>query len=249
MFNNTSVEKILAIETSVAEASIALWCGGKMLFCESFQSDRNHNSMLFEPLANALELLEGEVLSMVLVGTGPGSYSGTRVGIAAAQGVALAHGCAAVGLGSMAATPIARASIARETREEKPSLALGDARRGLYFISQIADNGEAMKPELMDAEALGKYLSEHAERALFTLDDPVALTAGLEMGQDKGGGLNLQQRLVHTRPEARLLLDVWMGLDADRQRELARQPLSPTYLRAPFTSKPKVRHPLLRKEP
>lgn len=234
MFNNPHVEIILAIETSVAEASVALWYGGKLAFGESFLSDRNHNSMVFEPLAKALELIEGEALSIVLVGTGPGSYSGTRVGIAAAQGVALAHGCSAVGIGSMAATPVAR--------EGKPSLAVGDARRGLYFIAQIADNGEAMKPELMDAKALGKHLSEAGECALFTLDDP------LSMGLDSEVELKLEERLVRTRPEACLLIDVWMGLDADRRLELERQPLSPTYLRAPFTSKAKAGHPLLRKE-
>jgi len=186
--------------------------------------------MVFEPLAKALELIGGEAISMVLAGTGPGSYSGTRVGIAAAQGVALVHGCPAVGLGSLAATPVAR--------EEKSSLAVGDARRGLYFIAQIADSGEAMKPELMDAEALAKYLSGTTESALFTLDDPVS------MGLDG----EVAERLVRTRPEARLLIDVWMGLDTDRRLELARQPLSPTYLRAPFTSKAKAGHPLLRKE-
>ena len=110
------MESILAIETSVPEASIALWSDGAWLFEAEFVSDRNHNSMVFEPLAQALALLEGRELSTVLVGTGPGSYSGTRIGIAAAQGLAIAKSCPAAGIGSIAATPPARSvdrSVAR----------------------------------------------------------------------------------------------------------------------------------------
>ena len=233
MINNTCVETILAIETSVPEASVALWRGGKKVFCEPFSSDRNHNSMVFEPLAKALELLEGESLALAIVGTGPGSYSGTRIGIAAAQGVALVHGCPAVGLGSLAATPAARGS-----RGGALPLAVGDARRGLYFVSEITANGEAMDAELMDADAFKAHLAGAADRVLFTLDDPARL--GLDS--------DMERRVVLTRPEAGLLIDVWLELDEDRRAELMNQPLSPSYLRPPYTSKAKAGHPLLRKE-
>ncbi len=232
MINSVCVDTILAIETSVPEASVAMWRAGKRVFFEPFSSDRNHNSMVFEPLAKALELLEGERLSLAVVGTGPGSYSGTRIGIAAAQGVALVHGCPAVGLGSLAATP-----VARENRGEALPWAVGDARRGLYFISRITAGGEAMAAELMDAEAFRGRLAEAADRVLFTLDDPGRL--GLDA--------DTERRVVRTTPEAGLLIDVWLGLAAERRDELINQPLSPSYLRAPYTSKAKAGHPLLRK--
>ncbi|MBT8044912.1 MAG: tRNA (adenosine(37)-N6)-threonylcarbamoyltransferase complex dimerization subunit type 1 TsaB, partial [Verrucomicrobiae bacterium] len=113
------MKSILAIETSVPEASVALWSDGKWLYDESFTSDRNHNSMVFKPLAEALDILQGNDLAAVIVGTGPGSYSGTRTGIAAAQGLAIARNCPAVGLGSLAATPVAREVNTR-------SMAVGD---------------------------------------------------------------------------------------------------------------------------
>ena len=121
------MESILAIETSVPEASIALWSDGDWLFEAEFVSDRNHNSMVFEPLAEALALLEGRELSTVLVGTGPGSYSGTRIGIAAAQGLAIAKSCPAAGIGSIAATPPAR-SVARPAA--RPATALPTNEQG-----------------------------------------------------------------------------------------------------------------------
>ena len=233
------MECILAIETSVPEASIALWSDGDWLFEAQFLSDRNHNSMVFEPLAEALALLEGRKLSTVLVGTGPGSYSGTRIGIAAAQGLAIAKSCAAAGIGSIAATPPAR-SAARSmatSPANAAATAVGDARRGLYYISPIAASGEAEEPELMDAAVLEQRLTSIPDDLLFTLDDPAKL------------GLNdqLQERITHTQPQARLLVDVWLGLDEVRRQQLHSKPLAPTYLRAPFTSKAKPGHPLLRK--
>ena len=233
------MESILAIETSVPEASIALWSDGAWLFEAEFISDRNHNSMVFEPLAEALALLEGRELSTVLVGTGPGSYSGTRIGIAAAQGLAIAKSCPAAGIGSIAATPPAR-SVARSiatSGAHSAATAIGDARRGLYYISPIAASGEAEEPELMDAAVLEQRLASIPDDLLFTLDDPTKL------------GLNdqLQERITRTQPQARLLVDVWLGLDELRRQQLHSKPLAPTYLRAPFTSKAKQGHPLLRK--
>jgi len=224
------VETILAIETSVPDASVVLWRDGKIVFEAEFTSDRHHNSMVFEPVAQALDLLGGEKLSLALVGTGPGSYSGIRIGIAVAQGVAIAHNCSAAGLGSLAATP--------EARRKGACLAVGDARRGLYFVSPVTPGGEAMQAELMDGLTFAARLGQVPDQILFTLDDPTGL------GLDE----NLGQRVVRTRPKARLLMDVWHGLDTHRREELIRQPLSPSYLRPPFTSKAKAGHPLLRKE-
>lgn len=238
------MESILAIETSVPEASIALWSDGAWLFEAEFVSDRNHNSMVFEPLAQALALLEGRELSTVLVGTGPGSYSGTRIGIAAAQGLAIAKSCPAAGIGSIAATPPARSvdrsvarPAARPAAAHTAATAIGDARRGLYYISPITASGEAEEPELMDAAVLEQRLASIPDDLLFTLDDPTKL------------GLNdqLQKRITRTQPQARLLVDVWLGLDEVRRQQLYSTPLAPTYLRAPFTSKAKQGHPLLRR--
>jgi len=222
------VETIIAIETSMPDASVVLWRDGEMVFGQEFKSDRHHNCMVFDSVAKALDLLDGGELSVVLVGTGPGSYSGIRIGIAVAQGVAIAYGCPSAGLGSLAATP--------EARGGSGAMGVGDARRGLYFVSPIHENGEAMEVELMDARAFSDRLREESGRILFSLDDPGKLGLDAE----------LEQRVTRTRPRAELLVEVWRGLSEARQRELSQAPLSPTYLRAPFTSKAKEGHPLLR---
>lgn len=191
--------------------------------------------MIFEPLAEALAALDGRELTAVLVGTGPGSYSGTRIGIAAAQGIAIAHHCPAAGLGSLAATPIARSAAA--SAASTTVIAIGDARRGLYYLSPIAKSGEAAEPELMDADTLNTRLSSDPNPVLFTLD----IRAKLPLNEA------LQALVTQTKPHSRLLVELWLELDETRRQELLSKPLAPTYLRAPFTSKAKQGHPLLRK--
>ncbi len=229
---DSSAQAILAIETSTPAASVALWVDGSFIYQKDFTSDRNHNSMIFEPLAEALGLLGERGLSCVLVGTGPGSYSGARTGIAAGQGVALTHGCAAVGLGSLAATPLVRGV--------EYAVAVGDARRGLYYVAEITDTGEAGEPELMELAEFQTSLRakcDGREVVLFTLDD--ASGAWLE-------GVELPGEVVVTAPHASGLVDIWVGLDGLRQTQLMELPLAPTYLRPPFTSKAKSGHPLIR---
>ena len=89
----------------------------------------------------------------------------------------------------------------------------------------------------MDAAVLEQRLASIPDDLLFTLDAPTTL------------GLNdqLQERITRTQPQARLLVDVWLGLDEVRRQQLYSTPLAPTYLRAPFTSKAKQGHPLLRR--
>ena len=229
------VDTILAIETSVPQASIALWSDGKWLFKAAFTSDRNHNSMVFDPLTEALDCLAGKTLSAVVVGTGPGSYSGIRIGIAVAQGVAIARACPVAGLGSLAATAVARAAAG--SPKAPCAMAIGDARRGVYYVAPIMANGEAKEAELMDAQAFQNHLMERPDCALFTLDDPGKWE--LDASQ--------KNRIIRTHPEAPSLIEVWLGLDQARREQLLAQPLAPSYLRAPFTSKAKPGHPLLRK--
>ena len=61
----------LIIETSTPQASLCIVRADGAIESRSFQSDRSHNSALFEPLR---ELLAGVPhLDLVLVGSGPGN--------------------------------------------------------------------------------------------------------------------------------------------------------------------------------
>jgi tRNA threonylcarbamoyladenosine biosynthesis protein TsaB len=154
----------LVIETCTPHASIAL-VGGWHIDQRAFCSDRNHNALLFEPLRELLENHCRPQIGLVLVGSGPGSYSGTRVGIAAAQGVAIALGCPAVAVPSLLAVPAA-AQGAR-------CLAIGDARRGSFWTAEIENLRLLDDPALCDAAELEQLVSEAAAIGLpvFSFED------------------------------------------------------------------------------
>lgn len=215
----------LFIESSTPRASLVLLRGRAVVFEESFAGDRSHNALLFAPLARALERLEpGEKLAAVVIGTGPGSYSGTRVGIAAGQGVALVHGCPAVGLSSLVAVPSAAGAAA---------LAVGDARRGSGWRARIEGGRLVSGPELCGVAELQEEVrvAREAGRAVFSLE-PVG-QIGLEVAVEQ--------------PDAVRLAAAWRALDEAARLELEALPPQPAYLRPPHVTVGKAGHPLLRK--
>ena len=81
---------ILAFETSAKAASVALADGEKLL-AESYQNTGLTHSQTLLPMAK--ELLkscgyEPEQVDAVAVAAGPGSFTGIRIGVAAAKGFA-----------------------------------------------------------------------------------------------------------------------------------------------------------------
>ena len=99
---SASTLTLLAIELSTPHGSVAVVADGEVVFECSFESKRSHNAQLFEPLAEALKVA-GSALGGVVVGTGPGSYTGVRIGIAAAQGVGLSRSVPVMGMSSLLA--------------------------------------------------------------------------------------------------------------------------------------------------
>lgn len=219
------VPNILAIETSVPAATIALKIGIHPLLLEGFESHRQQNQLLFAPLKSLLSHLpEGEQIDLIIIGTGPGSYSGSRISIAAAQGIAAAHSCPVVGQSSFLAT--------EKGLEETPSFAVGDARRGAYFTSNLPAKGLPSDPVLMPREEFDDKITHLDSAAIFTLE-PELLFAN-------GSPIPLQI------PSAAHHIAAWERLSLADQASQLNTPPAPTYLRAPFITKAKPGHPLLR---
>lgn len=81
--------KILALDTSTAACSAALWLDGESL--ELFEISSKQHSELILPMVDKIMHESGVSLHQcdaLAVGEGPGSFTGLRVGVAAAQGLA-----------------------------------------------------------------------------------------------------------------------------------------------------------------
>ena len=119
----------IALETSVRAASVAVdWGQGAQT--RFLEAERAHASDLL-PVLSAL--LEGQAqakdVGLIAVGTGPGSYTGLRVGIATAMGLAEASGAQLVGVPSVKALafliwPPENAALLCSMRAEENSTSL-----------------------------------------------------------------------------------------------------------------------------
>lgn len=91
---------ILAFDTSTAACTAALFGrDGERIGSTDELIGRGHAERLAPMLE---ELLDGRVADKILVGVGPGSFTGLRVGIAAAHGLAIGGGAEVKGLSSLA---------------------------------------------------------------------------------------------------------------------------------------------------
>ena len=98
--------RVLAIDTALEACSAAvLDPGGGITASESLAMTRGHAETLMPLIARVMSGagVEFAQLDRIAVTTGPGSFTGLRVGISAARGIALAAGKPAVGLSTLAA--------------------------------------------------------------------------------------------------------------------------------------------------
>lgn len=91
---------ILAIDTSTAACTAALFDGeGRCIASRDEAIGRGHAERL-APMLD--EMLAGRCPTSILVGIGPGSFTGIRVGIAAAHGLSIGWGAELRGMSSLA---------------------------------------------------------------------------------------------------------------------------------------------------
>lgn len=81
---------ILAIDTSSPEASLAISSAENIVATLTIRNNRPHSQTLFSQIATLLQLAEIKIqdISAFAVATGPGSFTGLRVGLAAIKGLA-----------------------------------------------------------------------------------------------------------------------------------------------------------------
>lgn len=149
---------LLAIDLSTPRGHIAVLRDGAVVYEQSFTSHRSHNSLLYAPLAQALDIA-GADLEKLIIGTGPGSYTGVRISIAAAQGVAMSRQVPLVGLSSLVTL-----------NEAADYLVAGDARRGKFYSAHVCNGLLIEDITLHEADSLRAWLAARPDLPCFTSD-------------------------------------------------------------------------------
>ena len=141
--------KLLAFETATEACSVAIWIDGEVH--ERFGVVPRRHAELALPWADAVLAHAGirkSQLDAIAVGRGPGAFTGVRLGIALAQGVALALDLPVLPVSTLAALAMG-AGVAGDTGG-RSVLAAIDARMGEVYTGAFHRDGEgvlALSPE------------------------------------------------------------------------------------------------------
>ena len=150
---------ILAIDTALdaCAAGVLDTDAGKMIAQESQSMKRGHAEALMPLIARVMKAsgIAFAALDRIAATSGPGSFTGLRVGLSAARGIALATGKPAVGV----TTLTAYAAPVVSDHGEHPVIAAIDARHDHVYFQVVAGDGTALiAPQVAPiAEALAAW--------------------------------------------------------------------------------------------
>jgi tRNA threonylcarbamoyladenosine biosynthesis protein TsaB len=159
--------QVLGFDTATDQTAVAATRDGEVVFASAVDPASNgrpaHATRLLAEVEKAAAAAGGwSSVDRIVVGTGPGSFTGLRIGIATARALALAQGLELVGAGTLEG--LARGALPQAGR---PVLAALDARRGELFSALFGPEGEQRWAPAVDApDALADRISQLAEAPL-----------------------------------------------------------------------------------
>ena len=137
---------ILAIDTALDACAAAVLDTGtsQMIARESLAMKRGHAEALMPLIARVMKQagLPFAALDRIAVTAGPGSFTGLRVGLSAARGIALAAAKPVVGLTTLSAYA---APVVSESGEQ-PVISAIDARHDQVYFQAVSGDGSALIP-------------------------------------------------------------------------------------------------------
>ncbi|WP_051231932.1 tRNA (adenosine(37)-N6)-threonylcarbamoyltransferase complex dimerization subunit type 1 TsaB [Kaistia adipata] len=205
---------LLAIDTALENCSVGLLSGGHVhLRVETIGKGHAERLMPQVEAALAEAGVEPSALTRIVVSVGPGSFTGLRVGISAARGLALVNRIPVVGVSTLE-SHAALAARERTPESTRPILALLPA-RGDELYGQLFS--AALDP--LDEPTLGSIGQFAALSDTFDVDLAGAGAPRLER----------PERIVHDRsaPDIAILLERGALLDP------ASHPPKPLYIKPP----------------
>lgn len=217
----------LSIDTASEVASVALSQEGALLAEITWRCRRNHTAELLPTIDRLLAQAGAskDDIEAVFVCTGPGMYTGLRVGVSTAKGLAYALGLPVVGVGRLELDAYPHAAF------PGPVVAVHRAGRGelAWAAYRAGPWREVVAPRLSEPEAL---LRQARRRTLFVGEIDAALAARLR----EGGRAIVAAPAAAIRRAAALAELAYARLAAGYSDDVAL--LRPVYLRPPAITRP-----------
>jgi tRNA threonylcarbamoyl adenosine modification protein YeaZ len=227
---------ILAIDTALSATSACLIAAGdlKPLAMETLPMQSGQAEALLPLIDRIVSRAEGgfKAITRVAVTVGPGSFTGIRIGVAAARAIGLACKIPVVGVSTLAA--LAASGIAAGIRA--PIVAAIDARHGNVYVQSFgADGATLLGPALMTAGEAARALGGGPVRLLGSGGPMIAIEAW-------SIGISAEADVQASIPDITFVAR--LGALADPARALPR----PLYLKAPDATPPAATRLLRRPE-
>jgi tRNA threonylcarbamoyladenosine biosynthesis protein TsaB len=212
---------LLAIDTALDACAAGLLDTrtGQLIAHESQPMKRGHAEALMPLLARVMQQsgIPFAELDRIVVTTGPGSFTGLRVGLSAGRGIGLAAGKPVVGVTTLAA--YAAPVVTRNG--EAPVIAAIDARHDHVYFQAVSGNGTSLQRPCVIP------IDEAIEAARFGAPHLVGNAAHLLAARWPADAP--QPVAIDEQPAPEISWVGWLGAAVDPQTALAR----PFYLRAP----------------
>ena len=222
---------ILAIDTALDACSAAVLdtSAGKIIALESQPMQRGHAEALMPLIARVMKEagVAFTALDRIAVTTGPGSFTGLRVGLSAARGIGLAAAKPVVGLTTLAAYA---APVVAENGEHAILSAIDARHDHVYYQVVSGDGSPLIKPKVAP-------IAEALEAAQFGALHLVGNAANI-LAERWPAGATVPSK-IEQQPAPDITWVAWIGAAVDPESAPAR----PYYLRAPDAKPPKDQLP------
>ncbi len=224
--------KVLGIDTSAGVASVAITENGKILSSFTLDSGNTHSKTLLPMIEASFDALSigASDVDLFAVSSGPGSFTGVRIGAATAKGLAHPHNTPCIGVSSLEA-------MAENLRSLKGIICpVINARSSRVYCAIFKSNGSSLRrlteDDAMPIEELFGMLAEYADDDIYFVGDAYELVTGSENApsylptpaavrqQNAAGVASLGERLFREAT-------------GDERERMTPEALSVTYLRKP----------------
>ena len=220
---------LLAIDTATRYLSIALHDGHTLLGEQTLYTANRHNTLLASSIQQMLSVCDVSVtdLSLMAVATGPGSYTGLRIGIALAKGMAAHRNLPLVGISTL--DILAAAHTFQNTRSKL--LAVVQAGRGRVIAGEYRVKKGRWQAENDPASATWDEL-------LTDLDGSYILTGevdqrgreAIEAARANGASITLAAPVERLRRAGYLAQEAWRRYEEGTPEDFNATVVLPVYV-------------------